>query len=42
MTVRRLASVHSGDGFHWVGDGFYVTQLLPGSPHLQAAADPSC
>ncbi|HQH07831.1 MAG TPA: pirin family protein [Phycicoccus sp.] len=40
MTTRQLARVHSGDGFHWVGDGFYVTQLLPGSPELQAAADP--
>lgn len=40
MTTRVLRSVHSGDGFHWVGDGFYVTQLLPGSPSLQELADP--
>lgn len=40
MTIRQLASVHTGDGFHWVGDGFYVTQLLPGSRQLREAADP--
>jgi len=39
MTTRTLHSVHSGDGFHWVGDGFYVTQLLPGNG-LQQLADP--
>lgn len=39
MTIRTLHSVHSGDGFHWVGDGFYVTQLLPGNG-LQKLADP--
>jgi redox-sensitive bicupin YhaK (pirin superfamily) len=40
MTDRILRSVHSGDRFHWVGDGFYVTQLLPGGRELQEAADP--
>lgn len=40
MTDRVLHSVHSGDAFHWVGDGFYVTQLLPGTPTLQRLADP--
>ena len=40
MTTRTLHVVHRGDGFHWVGDGFYVTQLLPGSPELQKMADP--
>lgn len=40
MTRRQLHSVHSGDGFHWVGDGFYVTQLLPGNATLQKLADP--
>ena len=40
MVQRQLQSVHGGDGFHWVGDGFYVTQLLPGSPDLQRRADP--
>lgn len=39
MTTRTLHSVHAGDGFHWVGDGFYVTQLLPGNG-LQKLADP--
>lgn len=39
MGTRRLHSVHAGDGFHWVGDGFYVTQLLPGNG-LQDLADP--
>lgn len=39
MAVRTLHSVHRGDGFHWVGDGFYVTQLLPGSG-LHRLADP--
>ena len=39
MTNRTLHSVHSGEGFHWVGDGFYVTQLLPGNG-LQKLADP--
>ena len=40
MTERKLANVYAGDGFHWVGDGFYVTQVLPGTPELQKAADP--
>lgn len=40
MTTRRLELVRSGDGFHWVGDGFYVTQLLPGTPSLTELADP--
>ena len=40
MTTRTLHVVHRGDGFHWVGDGFYVTQLLPGSRELQKMADP--
>ncbi|WP_370891685.1 pirin family protein [Janibacter sp. GXQ6167] len=40
MTTRTLSQIVSGDGFHWVGDGFYVTQLLPGNPSLQEIADP--
>ena len=40
MTIRTLHTVHRGDGFHWVGDGFYVTQLLPASPELQRLTDP--
>lgn len=39
-TTRRLRTTQRGDGYHWVGDGFYVTQLLPGSPALQKLADP--
>ena len=38
--TRRLEGIYRGDGFHWVGDGFYVTQFLPGSKALQAKADP--
>lgn len=37
---RILQTALSGDGYHWVGDGFYVTQLLPGSQSLQKRADP--
>lgn len=40
MRERKLKGVHRGDGFHWVGDGFYVTQVLPGRDHLQHEADP--
>ncbi|MFV0524831.1 MAG: pirin family protein [Acidimicrobiales bacterium] len=40
MTERRLHSVHRGDGLHWVGDGFHVTQVLPGSDELHKLADP--
>lgn len=40
MTSRTLRSVHRGDGFHWVGDGFHVTQVLPGNGELQRLADP--
>lgn len=40
MTDRRLVNLYTGDGFHWVGDGFYVTQVLPGDNALQRAADP--
>ena len=40
MTTRTLHGVYAGDGFHWVGDGFYVTQVLPGTPELQKLADP--
>lgn len=40
MTTRVLDRVHAGDAFHWVGDGFYVSQLLPGQPSLQREADP--
>lgn len=40
MSTRKLESVHQGDGYHWVGDGFYVTQVLPGREHLKELADP--
>lgn len=40
MTDRTLRSVHEGDALHWVGDGFYVTQVLPGTDELQQLADP--
>ncbi len=40
MTARRLARTVRGDGYHWVGDGFHVTQLLPGNATLQKLADP--
>lgn len=40
MTTRTLYRTYRGDGFHWVGDGFYVTQVIPGSPELQRLADP--
>ncbi len=40
MLERTLLGVHRGDRFHWVGDGFFVTQLLPGSETLRRQADP--
>lgn len=40
MTERSLEGVYSGDRFHWVGDGFYVTQVLPGPSRLETVADP--
>lgn len=40
MSERKLEGVYSGDGFHWVGDGFYVTQVLPGRAGLEELADP--
>ena len=40
MGERKLEALHSGDGFHWVGDGFYVTQVLPGRAELAEVADP--
>ncbi|MBP7929356.1 MAG: pirin family protein [Acidimicrobiia bacterium] len=40
MTERKLRGVFAGDGFHWVGDGFYVTQVLPGTEELRQLADP--
>lgn len=40
MSERVLRGVHRGDGFHWVGNGFWVTQVLPGSNALHRAADP--
>lgn len=39
-TARTLQGVYRGDGFHWVGDGFHVTQVIPGSHNLTRLADP--
>lgn len=38
--LRKVAGVFEGQGFHWVGDGFRVTQLFPGSNDLGAAISP--
>lgn len=40
MGERTLQGVYKGDGFHWVGNGFWVTQVLPGTNALHLAADP--
>lgn len=40
MSTRSLVGVHRGNGHHWVGDGFYVTQVLPGADGLAQLADP--
>lgn len=40
MTTRTLQGIYSGDGYHWVGDGFYVTQVIPGPAGLTEQADP--
>ena len=39
-TTRSVAGIYQGDGFHWVGDGFRVTQVIPGRHELTAAASP--
>lgn len=39
-TSRTVQGVYRGDGFHWVGDGFHVTQVIPGPANLTRLADP--
>ena len=40
MTTRTIHAVHRNDQFHWVGDGFYVNQLLPTGPELAHLTEP--
>lgn len=40
MVKRSVAGVFRGDGFHWVGDGFHVTQVIPGPAGLQERISP--
>jgi len=37
---RKVAGVYGGDGFHWVGDGFRVTQVFPGAHDLGEKISP--
>jgi quercetin 2,3-dioxygenase len=32
--LRKVEGVYGGQGFHWVGDGFHVTQVFPGAHDL--------
>jgi quercetin 2,3-dioxygenase len=38
--VRPVAGVYSGNGFHWVGDGFHVTQVFPSAHDLGERISP--
>ncbi len=38
--IRPVAGVYSGNGFHWVGDGFRVTQVFPGAHDLGERISP--
>ncbi len=38
--TRSLDGVYRGDGFHWVGDGFHVTQVIPGPHQLAERVSP--
>ncbi len=40
MAQRSVTGVFRGDGFHWVGDGFHVTQVIPGPAGLQERISP--
>lgn len=40
MSERTLVGVYGHHGFHWVGDGFHVAQVLPGAGNLVELADP--
>lgn len=37
---RPVAGVYGGKGFHWVGDGFHVTQVFPGAHDLGERISP--
>lgn len=37
---RKVDGVYSGNGFHWVGDGFRVTQVFPGAHDLGERISP--
>lgn len=37
---RQVQGVYTGKPQHWVGDGFHVTQMLPGGRELLKLADP--
>jgi redox-sensitive bicupin YhaK (pirin superfamily) len=37
---RRIAGVYRGDGFHWVGDGFRVTNYFPSGNDLAQRISP--
>lgn len=37
---RKVSGVFAGDGFHWVGDGFHVTQIFPGGVDLGRRISP--
>jgi redox-sensitive bicupin YhaK (pirin superfamily) len=37
---RTVTGVYGGGGFHWVGDGFHVTQVFPGAHDLGALVSP--
>ncbi len=37
---RKVAGVYGGNGFHWVGDGFRVTQVFPGAHDLGERISP--
>lgn len=39
-TQRNVAGVFRGDGFHWVGDGFHVTQVFPAANDLGRRISP--
>lgn len=38
--TRMVAGIVRGEGFHWVGDGFYVTQVIPGPYDLGEKISP--
>lgn len=37
---RSIHGVFKSDGFHWVGDGFHVTQVIPGARQLSDRLSP--